>query len=72
MGERYKKLAGISFGLLCTFVTLATWLPPADANAQGIRAFAEIVAHDPRLRGTAIQTVGRKGYDGFAVVVVGS
>jgi predicted O-methyltransferase YrrM len=44
---------------------------PADANAQGIRAFAEIVAHDPRLRGTAIQTVGRKGYDGFAVVVVG-
>ncbi|MCA7933731.1 cytochrome c [Burkholderia cepacia] len=34
MGERYKKLAGISFGLLCTFVTLATWLPPADANAQ--------------------------------------
>jgi predicted O-methyltransferase YrrM len=45
---------------------------PADANAQGIRAFAELVAHDPRLRGTAIQTVGRKGYDGFAVVVVGS
>jgi predicted O-methyltransferase YrrM len=44
---------------------------PSDANAQGIRAFAEIVAHDPRLRGTAIQTVGRKGYDGFAVVVVG-
>jgi len=45
---------------------------PADANAQGIRAFAELVAHDPRLRGTAIQTVGRKGYDGFAVVVVGA
>ncbi|MCU1590935.1 MAG: methyltransferase [Frankiales bacterium] len=44
---------------------------PADTDAQGIRAFAEIVAHDPRLRGTAIQTVGRKGYDGFAVVVVG-
>lgn len=43
-----------------------------DAGAPGIRAFAEIVAHDPRLRGTAIQTVGRKGYDGFAVVVVGS
>ena len=44
----------------------------SDAGAPGIRAFAEIVAHDPRLRGTAIQTVGRKGYDGFAVVVVGS
>lgn len=43
-----------------------------DAGVPSIRAFAEIVAHDPRLRGTAIQTVGRKGYDGFALVVVGS
>ena len=43
----------------------------ADANAEGIRAFAALVANEPRLRGTAIQTVGRKGYDGFAVVVVG-
>jgi predicted O-methyltransferase YrrM len=42
-----------------------------DANAAGIRRFAEIVAHEPRLRATAIQTVGRKGHDGFAVVVVG-
>ena len=43
----------------------------SDEGVAGIRAFAEIVAHDPRLRGTAIQTVGRKGYDGFALVVVG-
>lgn len=48
----------------------------ADAGSQdpgvlGIRAFAELVAANPRLRGTAIQTVGRKGYDGFAIVVVG-
>ncbi|MBK5306242.1 MAG: O-methyltransferase [Frankiaceae bacterium] len=43
----------------------------SDANVEGIRGFAEIVAHDPRLRGTAIQMVGRKGHDGFAVVVVG-
>jgi predicted O-methyltransferase YrrM len=42
-----------------------------DANAKGIRQFAELVAHEPRLRATAIQTVGRKGHDGFAVVVVG-
>jgi predicted O-methyltransferase YrrM len=42
-----------------------------DANVGGIRAVAEQVARDPRLRGTAIQTVGRKGHDGFAVVVVG-
>jgi predicted O-methyltransferase YrrM len=42
-----------------------------DPSVLGIRRFAELVAHDPRLRGTAIQTVGRKGHDGFAVVVVG-
>jgi predicted O-methyltransferase YrrM len=44
---------------------------PQDANAEGIRRFAELVALEPRVWGTAIQTVGRKGYDGFAVVVVG-
>lgn len=43
----------------------------ADPNVRGIQQFAELVSVDPRLRGTAIQTVGRKGYDGFAVVVVG-
>jgi predicted O-methyltransferase YrrM len=43
----------------------------ADPGVAGIRRFAELVAHEPRVRGTAIQTVGRKGYDGFAVVVVG-
>jgi predicted O-methyltransferase YrrM len=42
-----------------------------DPNVRGIQEFAELVAADPRLRGTAIQTVGRKGYDGFALVVVG-
>ncbi|MDT7544340.1 MAG: hypothetical protein QOE99_450 [Actinomycetota bacterium] len=42
-----------------------------DPAVEGIRRFAELVAHEPRVRGTAIQTVGRKGYDGFAVVVVG-
>lgn len=42
-----------------------------DANVLGIREFADLVAADPTLRGTAIQTVGRKGYDGFAIVVVG-
>ena len=43
----------------------------ADPTVLGIRAFADQVAADPQLRGTAIQTVGRKGYDGFALVVVG-
>lgn len=42
-----------------------------EAGVAGMRAFADLVAAEPRLRGTAIQTVGRKGYDGFAVVLVG-
>lgn len=43
----------------------------SEAGVAGMRAFADLVAAEPRLRGTAIQTVGRKGYDGFAVVLVG-
>ncbi|RQT19094.1 cytochrome c [Burkholderia contaminans] len=34
MGKRRTKLAGIPFGLLLTFATLATWLQPVAANAQ--------------------------------------
>lgn len=41
-----------------------------DADINGIRRFGELVAADPQVRATAIQTVGRKGYDGFAVVLV--
>jgi predicted O-methyltransferase YrrM len=38
-----------------------------DANAVGVRRFFDVIAADPRLRATAIQTVGEKGYDGFAL-----
>jgi predicted O-methyltransferase YrrM len=41
-----------------------------DADVMGIRAFFAEVARNPRLSGTAIQTVGFKGYDGFAIVLV--
>lgn len=41
-----------------------------DADIQGVRRFSERVAADPRVSATAIQTVGSKGYDGFALVVV--
>ena len=41
-----------------------------DASVQGVRQFYELVANEPRVSATAIQTVGSKGYDGFAVVVV--
>jgi len=42
----------------------------ADAGVQGIRRFNERVAAEPRVSATAIQTVGSKGYDGFAIAVV--
>jgi predicted O-methyltransferase YrrM len=41
-----------------------------DPNVQGVRRFNELLAGESRVSATAIQTVGSKGYDGFAVVVV--
>jgi predicted O-methyltransferase YrrM len=41
-----------------------------DAAVQGIRRFYAAVAGEPRVTATAIQTVGVKGYDGFAVILV--
>lgn len=38
-----------------------------DANVQGVRAYLEAVAADPRLEGTVMQTVGIKGYDGLSI-----
>ena len=42
----------------------------AELDVQGIRRFAEMVRNEPRVTGTAIQTVGAKGYDGFALLLV--
>jgi predicted O-methyltransferase YrrM len=41
-----------------------------DPSVQGVRRFAELVAAEPRLSATVLQTVGTKGYDGFALAVV--
>jgi predicted O-methyltransferase YrrM len=41
-----------------------------DPSVAGVRAFFDAVAAEPRLRATAIQTVGAKGYDGFALALV--
>ncbi len=41
-----------------------------DANVAGTRAVLEMLATDPRLCATALQTVGHKGYDGFAIAIV--
>ena len=41
-----------------------------DPMVQGVRAMFEMLAAEPRLSATAIQTVGSKGYDGFAMALV--
>lgn len=41
-----------------------------DPNVIGVRAFNELLAKDARVAATVIQTVGSKGYDGFAFAVV--
>jgi predicted O-methyltransferase YrrM len=41
-----------------------------DEDVQGVRRFNERVAREPRVSATEIQTVGSKGYDGFALALV--
>jgi|CZKI01.1.fsa_nt_gi hypothetical protein len=42
----------------------------ADPGVRDMCRFMEMIAAEPRVSATAIQTVGSKGYDGFAVVLV--
>lgn len=41
-----------------------------DINVRAVRDFLDRIAADPRTDTTVVQTVGAKGYDGFAVVAV--
>lgn len=41
-----------------------------DANVQGARRLHEMLAAEPRVSATTIQTVGSKGYDGFTLALV--
>jgi predicted O-methyltransferase YrrM len=41
-----------------------------DPSVQGVRRFNELVAAEPRVSATTIQTVGSKGYDGFTMALV--
>jgi predicted O-methyltransferase YrrM len=41
-----------------------------DPNVRGVRRFNEMLAAEARLDATIVQTVGIKGYDGFAVALV--
>lgn len=44
--------------------------PGGDEAIQGTRAALELAGSHPRLEATALQTVGAKGWDGFALAVV--
>jgi predicted O-methyltransferase YrrM len=39
-------------------------------GVEGVRRFFELLAAEPRVSATAIQTVGSKGHDGFALALV--
>jgi predicted O-methyltransferase YrrM len=41
-----------------------------DPNVRGVRRLHEMLAAEPRLSATTIQTVGSKGYDGFTLALV--
>jgi predicted O-methyltransferase YrrM len=41
-----------------------------DPNIEGVRRFTELVTAERRLSTTVLQTVGSKGYDGFAIAIV--
>jgi predicted O-methyltransferase YrrM len=43
-----------------------------DASVQGVRRLMEMLAGESRVTATALQTVGAKGYDGFAIARVTS
>ena len=42
----------------------------ADPDVIGVRRMFEAIAREPRLKATAIQTVGAKGWDGFVLAIV--
>lgn len=41
-----------------------------DASIRGVRELVELIAKEPRVSATAVQTLGVKGYDGFLVAMV--
>jgi len=41
-----------------------------NESVQGVRRLVEVIAAEPRLTATAVQTTGVKGYDGFILALV--
>jgi len=42
----------------------------SDPRIKGVRTFYDMLADEPRITATAIQTLGSKGYDGFMIGIV--
>lgn len=42
----------------------------SDPNVQGVRRFNELLVEPPCVSATAVQIVGSKGYDSFALALV--
>ena len=42
-----------------------------DPSVQGTRRLYDLLSEEPGVSATVIQTVGNKGYDGFAIAIVG-
>ncbi|WP_369197272.1 O-methyltransferase [Streptomyces djakartensis] len=67
------ELAGPGALIVLDNVVRGGRVTDADSTAPdvaGTRAAIELIGSHPRLSGTAIQTVGAKGYDGFALARV--
>lgn len=66
------KLARPGTVIVCDNVVRKGQLLSQDGEpaVEGNRALFELLGSEPRLSATAIQTVGRKGWDGFAIAVV--
>jgi hypothetical protein len=41
-----------------------------NSEGEALGSFNELLAAEPRVSATVIQTVGSKGYDGFAIALV--
>ena len=44
--------------------------PPGDTKVAGARAGVVMLGEDPRFDATALQTLDRKGWDGFALAIL--
>jgi predicted O-methyltransferase YrrM len=67
------KLSRIGSLIICDNVVREGAVADAndpDPRVQGARRFFEMLGAEPRLSATAVQTVGSKGYDGFAMALV--